>query len=330
MRILLYEHITAALGGATPGADADSLHREGWAMRQAVAADLARIAGVAVAALDSADEASFRDAVRGADCVLVIAPEFDDLLGQRCQWVEECGANLLGPSAAAVRLTADKLALAEHWQIHGVPTPPTRLHLPGDAQPSIFAPVVCKPRHGAGSQAVFLVRQDADLAAAVAAAQAEGETDDLIVQPFAPGQAASVAWLIGPTQSLPLLPATQVLSTDGRFHYHGGQLLLDEPWRTRAVALSRRAVECVPGLSGYVGVDLVLGAAADGSADQVIELNPRLTTSYVGLRTRTASNLAGLMLDVVRGVEVTPPEWRSGAVRFSPDGSISHENKTTG
>jgi predicted ATP-grasp superfamily ATP-dependent carboligase len=61
------------------------------------------------------------------------------------------------------------------------------------------------------------------------------------------------------------------------------------------------AVECLPPTVGYVGIDLVLGPAADGSEDVVIEVNPRLTTSYVGLRRLLRNNLAEVMLHVVAG-----------------------------
>ena len=102
----------------------------------------------------------------------------------------------------------------------------------------------------------------------------------MILQPFVAGQAASVAFLIGSHQVLPLLPAKQQLSEDGRFHYRGGIVPLPQDLADRAVRLARRAVAAVPGLRGYVGVDLVLG----DEGESVIEVNPRLTTSYLGLR----------------------------------------------
>ena len=61
-----------------------------------------------------------------SDAALVIAPEVDGILEQRCRWVQEAGCALLGPKPDAVRLTADKLALAEHFFAHGIPTPVTR------------------------------------------------------------------------------------------------------------------------------------------------------------------------------------------------------------
>src|SRR6185295_10816789 len=97
------------------------------------------------------------------------------------------------------------------------------------------------------------------------------------------GTAASIAFLCGPAGNMPLVPVLQLLSDDGRYKYLGGELPIAPHLAQRAVTLGRRAVDCVPGLLGYIGVDLVLGDAGDGSRDFAIEINPRLTTSYVGL-----------------------------------------------
>ena len=72
---------------------------------------------------------------------------------------------------------------------------------------------------------------------------------------------------------------------------------------------------------GYLGVDLVLGEAADGSDDVVIEINPRLTTSYVGLRALARENLAAAMLDVASGR--TPRlSFADRQLEFDSDGTI--------
>src|SRR5262249_60505028 len=118
------------------------------------------------------EETAVRDLAAAADGSLVIAPEFDDILRGRCRWVEEAGGRLLGPSSEAVALTADKLRLGEHLLGHAAPTPPCRLVAPGPS-PAGF-PLVCKPRHGAGSQATFLVHSDAELAARLAGARGHG------------------------------------------------------------------------------------------------------------------------------------------------------------
>ncbi len=290
-----------------------SLGREGRAMRDAVADDFRRLAAD-VLTLDAAGDAEaeqFRAMAARCDNTLVIVPESDGLLAARVGWA---GGRAINSTTAAIRLTADKLATFDLWRAAGVPTPhsyPAHRFMPADL------PLVFKPRDGAGSEGVRLVERWEDFRDS-----ARGQVGRLMCQQFVPGRAASVAFLIGPSQSVPLLPTFQHLSDDGRFSYLGGELPIPPALAARAVALGRRAIDCVPGLRGYVGVDLVLGEAADGSQDFAIEINPRLTTSYVGLRALANTNLAGAMLDVCAGrpVEV---RWMPERVSFTPDGAVT-------
>jgi predicted ATP-grasp superfamily ATP-dependent carboligase len=333
MRVFLYEY-TCAAGES----DSSALRAEGAAMLRALWEDFGRIPGVTpvtlpgeFGSLDIPDRATrpprgreeeaFRFLAAAADYTVVVAPEFNNLLETRCRWVVESGGRLLGPSPAAVALAADKIALSRFLRKHGVPAPESRT-ADGHQAADLPFPVVWKPRHGAGSQATFLVHSGRELAQCAARARSEGWSGEAIVEAFLPGQPASVAFLIGPGHEVALLPARQQLSADGRFRYRGGSLPLEPPLAEQAVRLGRRAVRAVPGLSGYVGVDLVLGAAADGSEDRVIEINPRLTTSYVGLRAAARANLAALWLRIVRGEDVLPPRWRKGAVHFQADGTV--------
>ena len=106
----------------------------------------------------------------------------------------------------------------------------------GKDSPSSFVtyPCVLKPRHGAGSQATFLVRDQAELEAALNQAGAEGLADEFVLQPFVPGRPASVAFLLGPCGRRVLPAAWQLLSADGRFHYLGGELPLPPNLNDRA------------------------------------------------------------------------------------------------
>jgi predicted ATP-grasp superfamily ATP-dependent carboligase len=181
---------------------------------------------------------------------------------------------------------------------------------------------VWKPRDGAGSTATFLIRTALELhqiKALVAAGEHDGE---MILQEFVPGRAASVAFLCGPNGHVPLLPAFQTLSDDGRFKYFGGELPVPESLAARIVRLARQAIECVPGLLGYVGIDVTIGEAVDGSRDFAIEINARLTTSYVGLRAVAEDNLAEVMLTVAQGQPHAPIRWKPGRIAWSTDGTV--------
>ena len=308
IRVFVYEYLTSGAIASLPGAE--SLAREGRAMLAAVLEDLRRCEGVevvseragsvidgrsipSVANASGSSEGSFRAAARRADFALVIAPEFDDILAQRCEWAAQEGCRLLGPSVEAVRLTADKLRLAEHLTAAGVPTIPT---VPFTLTPAWPPPYVCKPRFGAGSQDTFLVR---DLVALRSRA-------DAIVQPYlVPRHGPLSLACIG---RMPLVLMRQTLSVDGRFHYLGGERALDvddAPYRE----LARAAIDAVPGLAGYFGLDLLWPEGADRPI--VVEINPRLTTSYVGLRALCEGNLMRSLLDDA------PPTFRAGPVRFS-------------
>jgi tyramine---L-glutamate ligase len=296
-------------------------------MLSAVLEDLARCPGVQVSTLldlqrsparlwsdrifirrtqPAAEEDAFRALAAAADWSLVIAPEFEGILAERSRWVEEAGGRLLGSSPEAIHQTADKLFLSQLWSARGIPTPSLERTYP----------LVCKPRFGAGSQATFLVHDEAELTRARRQADAEGWNGEMMLQRYVPGLAVSVAFLSGEGK-MPILPAVeQRLSCDGRFRYLGGRLPLPDNLDRRARHLAERASECVEGLHSWFGVDLVLGDADDGSGDAAIEINPRLTTSYLGLRQLAHFNLAEALLAVARGSPLPPWKWGTESLVF--------------
>ncbi len=137
-----------------------------------------------------------------------------------------------------------------------------------------------------------------------------------MLQWYVPGLPASVAFLGGAEKRFSLPAVEQRLSEDGRFRYLGGRLPLPGHLDRRARSLAERAVECVEGLRGWFGVDLVLGDAIDGSEDVAIEINPRLTTSYLGLRRLARFNLAGEMLAVATNSYRSSWKWSTEFIEF--------------
>ncbi|HEV3205141.1 MAG TPA: ATP-grasp domain-containing protein [Gemmataceae bacterium] len=337
MRVFIYEFFCCNLSAHR---FAEALAREGRAMFLAVLEDFSRIPKVEVVTmktsgapwkpvqgvhiLNAADEeTTFRELARSADFTLVIAPEVDDILFTRCQWVEESGSRLLGPSSSAVRLTGDKWLLAHQFRQQGIPTPKGILLDHGLDVADLVYPVVCKPRYGAGSLATFLIRNREEWPSCRQQMETEGFRGQSLIQPFVQGTAASIAFLQGPDACIPLQPAEQELSTDGRFHYRGGRLPLAGDLAERTIRLGQRALACVGELMGYIGVDIVLGNAPNGAYDYVMEINPRFTTSYLGLRALAQTNLAEALLQVFQGEASPKISWKKGLVHFQAEGTVN-------
>ncbi len=264
------------------------------------------------AALDAFDHEA-----AAADWTVVIAPEFDGILAAYSERVLRVGGQLLSPGLATIRLASDKQATTEHLAAVGIAVPRgLPLPAPGSWPVDLAFPQVLKWRDGAGSQGMRL------LAAPLETSVWPADWQRWRLEEFHAGIPASVAVLCGPGGHVPLPPCVQLLSGDGRLQYCGGRLPLPADLAERATELAHRAVESLADPRGYVGVDLVLGQRSDGANDVVIEINPRLTTSYIGLRAATADNLAEAMLAVATGQPATL-SFTTEPVEFSVDGEVS-------
>jgi tyramine---L-glutamate ligase len=336
MRVFVYEFVTGG-GAGDASLLSPSLLAEGRAMAAAVTEDFASQIRCSVVTTRSASLSAFHDRrcdvrvvksaadereaierlAAEANWTLLIAPETNGILLDRVRWAFDAGARLLSPSLETIRLTSDKQATCDHLQKAGIRAPGGCIVMPNDLQtsqppPRTSVPAVLKPIDGCGSMNTYILRdwKDASSIAAVSAMRLET---------FIPGTPASVAVLCGREGRYPLPAAEQILSQDGRCSYLGGKTPIAGGLSRRAQTLALAAISTLPRPRGYLGVDLVLGEAENGSEDYVIEINPRLTTSYVGLRAICNTNLAAAMVDVAIG-RAPALSWKRQSVQFSADG----------
>jgi predicted ATP-grasp superfamily ATP-dependent carboligase len=317
MRFFVYEFLTG--GGwwhVAPGQLPDSgLFHEGSAMVQALAADLSQIGAVSIlrdtrSALEisgveshsvgsAAEEQNrFHELVRQADWTVLIAPEFAGHLLNRCRWVERFGSRLLSPDSAFVSIASDKHRTAGLFEGAGIRVPRGGLVSHHSlTEPDVPFPAIVKPIDGAGSSDVRRVMNWTEAKSLLRPGQ------NYRLEEFCAGLPASVSVLAGPKQSVILPASSQQLSED-HFQYLGGTTPLTGDLCRRASRLARQVVATMPPTNGYFGIDLILGTDATGADDVVIEVNPRLTTSYLGLRQITRGNLGEAMLRVTCGQEV--------------------------
>lgn len=240
----------------------------------------------------------FRSFAARCDQALVVAPEVGMALVKTGLWLRDAGCPSMGPDPEILEQAGNKAIMARKWREAGVPTIPTRVWQKGDRLPAFRS--VIKLACGAGSLGNRVVSnsQEADTVLAWAHSESLG---DVLVQPFMPGIPISVAALVGQGQATWLEPCAQILSDDGSLGYRGGRVPLGDSFRQRAHHLGKRALACWPGLRGWTGLDMLLGDNPDGSDDVVVELNPRCTTSYAGLRRFSRVNLASVWMDTLQG-----------------------------
>lgn len=329
MRLLIYEWCcSGGLAGPDrelvilPGDDVTSLAREGRAMFLALVADAVRDDGFDVAAL--VDESLPLDLPAGAkrvvvsrgreveslvaaaglsDAVIVVAPETAGVLAARVESVRAAGGTVLGPSSEVIRLAADKQATIDALAAAGVPVPAGRSLAAGEEWPIGFhRPAVRKARASTGCDGLVVVRPGDRLPCpALVATRLEAECA---------GQPVGVSCLIGPKGVMPVATLVQRFSSGPNPGYVGGTPLQDVGEQRRAGRLAVRAVEALqrrdPAAThaGWVGVDMILGSRSDGLDDRVLEVNPRVTTSFVGLAAAAPVSLVRAIVDAASGREI--------------------------
>jgi predicted ATP-grasp superfamily ATP-dependent carboligase len=311
MKVLVFEYVTG--GGMAAEAVPASLLREGGLMRDALLRDLAEIPAVRPLALRDARfavsaetarlaewivvtgqgeaERRFRDCIEDADAVWPIAPETGGVLEHLCRRVELAGKPLLTSPAAAVRITASKLATAERLKAHGVPVVPTATW-DSSAHPPNF-PVVVKPDDGAGCEGMRIIATPGEWGRCAEIRPAES----YVVQPLTAGEALSLSALFAHGEARLLSCNRQhVVRENGGFALKGCGVnaVANDPAVFRHLA--KQIGKALPELWGYAGVDLIRSERGL----HVLEINPRLTTSYAGLRRSTGLNPAKLVLDLWR------------------------------
>ncbi len=343
MKIIVYEHV---LGGGYAGQPIPmGVLCEGFAMLRCVGADF-KAAGHEVTVLMDARISKLNPPI-DADCTVpvfysgehekfltniakindamyVIAPETGQILQSLVGRVEKTGKTSLNCGSEAIGKVADKALLYDELQKNGLPTPKTLVINLNDSltkvkqsiQRGLNYPVILKPADGVGCGGLSLVKEENQIEKAITKIKAESKMSCFIAQEFIRGQSASVSLLSTGKKAMALSLNNQNITfarADGASSYEGGFIPFDYWLKQDVFKIAEKVVECFPGLRGYVGVDFVL---TEHKAF-VVDVNPRLTTSYVGLRKVANFNVAEALVNaVLKGKLPSKPENR-GVICFS-------------
>jgi predicted ATP-grasp superfamily ATP-dependent carboligase len=263
------------------------------------------------------------DLLSHVDAALIIAPESDGILMELSALVENMSAQLLGSSSKAVAIAGDKWDCFHRLAEAGLPTPNTWRASCTDAiavAGKVGFPLVVKPIDGVGCEGVGLASDFSSLNLALELMGSRHK--DILLQQYVPGTHASVSLLVSGPAMLPLSLNEQKVSIGIPFFYQGGVVPLQHSRWRQALENARRAASLVPGLKGYIGIDMVL---ADEEC-YVIEINPRLTTSYVGLRQVINFNLAEAIWNACCKDTLPQQTILSGTAAFGKEefGAVRH------
>ena len=301
-RVFVFEYLT---GGGEVGSEAerDELMPMGRLMRDALVADLLTLPHVQVSAAvcrhapelpagarslaartgEAAVDFMAREAA-AHDLACVVAPETGGLLLKYSRCVSP--ARWMGCSPQAIAVASSKQATLQRLQAAGVPTP----HDVGDARRWVV-----KPDDGAGAIDTRVhTRHDAALQD-LQARSARGEPATL--EPWVEGDALSLSLLCrgqGEVEVLSVNSQQVVVDDAGQVRFRGVQvnaLPAAEALGTVAAGVAR----ALPGLKGFVGIDLVWHAQL---GPVVIEVNPRITCAYAGLSAALERPLAAELLSL--------------------------------
>lgn len=333
MKLLLLEYITA--GGLSRVSMPGSLLREGLLMRDALFSDFNRLNDIEIvttydARLDSSQLTAFnhschqaiciddtfdampvwQELIKSCDAALIVAPETNGVLAALMHMVEVAGIKNLGCLSPVVKITSNKYdtyQLLKHANILSIATYTVHdfLQTDDEDQSLVFSHgAVVKPIDGAGCEDTLYFDDVSALRAwlQVASHDQSRRQDQFIIQPYQTGMPASismlckngVAWLLSCNQQTIEIHHHSVKGHPAFIHYKGSQVNALTIHENAFAALAHKIAAVLPGLNGYVGVDVIV----NNNDVYVIEINPRITTSYIGLCKSLGVNPAGILLDL--------------------------------
>jgi tyramine---L-glutamate ligase len=343
LKIAIYEYVSG--GGYAKQPIPKGLLAEGYGMLRSIAADFKAAGHVVTVLLDerlskynSPLDADFTVSVvscsepqkflskknNAFDAVFVVAPENGQILQNLVQALEAKGKVCLNCTSEAIEKVSNKATLNQQLNKAKIATPKTLIFNFKDdimkitkliARELIY-PIVLKTLDGAGCSGMSIIKTEETLNAAIAKLQKNSTATQFIVQNYVNGLPASVSVISNGKKAVAISLNKQQITLaqpSEESQYIGGCVPLEHPLSAKACSIAEQIVESIAGLRGYVGVDVVLSE----EMVYVVDVNPRLTTSYVGLHAVADFNVAQALLDAIISGELPKKVQNKEVVYFS-------------
>ncbi|AEG00674.1 ATP-grasp domain-containing protein [Methylomonas methanica] len=313
MKILVFEYITG--GGFAGQVLPVSLLAEGRMMLQALLDDLKFLPnlpallplddrclnvslprGTEVVPVAQTDDIKhiLTDLISRAGLIWLIAPESAGVLTGLAQLAGAQQKILLLSQPETLAICANKLSTYHCLLANGIPAVET-LSLRG-LHEAPFSACVIKPIDGVGCEGSLIVENPTHYPAAIAKLM---NHESLLVQPLLAGQVLSLSCLFKQGRGwLLCCNQQQVEVRQNRFSLQACLVNAGYPQLTLYQELVDSVAAAMPGLWGYIGIDII---DTPDRGPLILEINPRLTTSYVGIRQATGINVVEQVLRLLDG-----------------------------
>lgn len=265
----------------------------------------------------------FTEALATVDLVWLIAPETNGVLlelSELCYASHDKGALFLGCGFDATLIGTSKTLCFEALQeakIYTLPVYAGEDLVAGkhkELTSENISTWVAKPEDGAGCDGIELFDSMRDLTDWI---KQDDRYLNYLAQPYQAGVAASFSMLCRNGKAWLLSCNKQHIVRDGnQFQLSGITINGMVAYWQRFETIARKIAKMLPDALGYVGVDVIVDTEHDHKI-YVIEINPRLTTSYVGLEQALDYNPAKLILDCVLNDKFVMPNLAKKEVVIS-------------
>ena len=239
-----------------------------------------------------------KDISKSADAVYFIGPESNNLLEKLVETTSTLDVKSLNSEVNDIKVCSNKKNIYEKAKKTGLIVPETAIIDIHDKFENIKKiikdfgyPLVIKPLIGVGCCGLIIVKEKSDLFDAISKVSKESNNNQFIAQKFIEGQPASVSVISTGTKAVSVSLNKQFVNLTDPYNepkYSGGVVPLDNELKKNSLRDAKHLVEAFNGLKGYIGVDIIL----TNEEVVIMEVNPRLTTSYIGLRKIVNFNIA--------------------------------------
>jgi len=312
IKVLVFEYITG--GGLSQEEIPASLAKEGMLMMQAIIDELTDNASIVITVLVDYRFKNIQLAsnvnivfVHEHQCVYQllpslldivdfiwpVAPEMDGELVKLTQLIEKKDVVLLNSSSAAITVCSDKLVTSNTLKEAGLDVIESMQW--DQFSQNYPAPWVIKSKYGVGCLDNYFIANKEQL---IKITKRIDNKKDYVIQPYIKGKVLSLSCLFKQGKAWLLCCNKQdVVINKGQFELKACIVNISDDNNDLYQKIIDQVASSIPGLFAYVGIDIIL---TENNVPMILEINPRLTTSYVGINQAIGYNVANAVIEMTQ------------------------------